>query len=139
MKMFIILIIYLSLFIFSSHSLVCPIYNVYNNESSPIESCIDNSSQCTYWNGHTSSSSRRCLGIYTFDNNMKNKEHRIRIRQLAVVDDLEMRYVNRTQCFLDIDRTGQNLLCRCNSDNCTLKWQTAENFPHELFQRRDDF
>ena len=24
--------------------------------------------------------------------------------------------------------TGQNLLCRCNSDNCTLKWRTAEKF-----------
>ena len=44
-----------------------------------------------------------------------------------VVDDLEGRCADRKDCVLDMDQTGQNLLCRCNSNNCTSKWQTSEN------------
>lgn len=108
-----------------------------------IDVCPENSSLCSFWTSENSSN-RRCLGIYAFDENFSQKIPRIRIRQLAIVDDFEKRYVNRTQCVLDVDRTGQNLLCRCNSDNCTLKWRTAEKFAQQnVFQRsfvekRDD-
>ena len=119
-----------------TQSLICPVYNVYNNETSPILSCDDHSSSCTFT--VVPSLFRRCLGLYTFDSDVQVKEKRIRIRQLAVVDDLEDRYGNRTHCILDIDKTGQNLLCRCNSNNCTLKWQTAETFDNELLEKRRD-
>lgn len=119
-----------------SQSLICPVYNVYNNETSSILSCEDHSSSCTYT--VVPSLFRRCLGLYTFDSDVHVKEKQIRIRQLAVVDDLDDRYANRTDCVLDIDRTGQNLLCRCNSNNCTLKWQTAENFDNDLLGKRRD-
>jgi len=92
-----------------------------------------NSSLCTYI--RTQSIHRRCLGIYTFDKNFKTKENLICIRQLALVDDYEEKYSNITECILDIDKTGSNLLCRCNSDNCTLKWKTDQNFNKNFYQK----
>lgn len=111
---------YICCFILLSNvkSLICPIYNLYNNESN---TCDNNSSLCTYI--QTQSNDRRCLGIYTFNKNLKSKENSICIRQLALVDDYEEKYYNLTECILDIDRTGNNLLCRCNTDNCTLNWK----------------
>ncbi|CAF4612909.1 unnamed protein product [Rotaria sp. Silwood1] len=81
----------------------------------------------------TQSNYRRCLGIYTFDKNFKTKENLISIRQLALVDDFEEKYSNITECILDVDKTGTNLLCRCNSNNCTLKWKTAENLNQKFY------
>ena len=120
------------LFPLTIHSLVCPIYNLFNNETSTISSCDKSSSLCTYI--ITRSNYRRCLGIYTFDVNTRTKENSIRIRQLALVDDFEEKYLNDTECILDIDKTGNNLLCRCNSNNCTLKWKKAENFNKQFHQ-----
>jgi hypothetical protein len=114
-------------------SLICPVYNVFNNETSTINSCDKNSSLCTYIS--TQSTHRRCLGIYTFDNNLKTKENLIRVRQLALVDDFEDKYFNNTDCILDVDKTGSNLLCQCNSNNCTLIWQTATNLNQKFYQK----
>ncbi|CAF1110105.1 unnamed protein product [Adineta steineri] len=80
---------------------------------------------------------RRCLGIYTFDKNLNKNEHLIRIRQLAFVDDFEDKYTNITECILDVDKTGSNLLCRCNSDNCTLKWKTADNLNEKIYHNQN--
>ncbi|CAF1055582.1 unnamed protein product [Adineta steineri] len=80
---------------------------------------------------------RRCLGIYTFDKNLNKKEHLIRNRQLAFVDDFENKYTNITECILDVDKTGSNLLCRCNSDNCTLKWKTADNLNEKIYHNQN--
>ncbi|CAF3375972.1 unnamed protein product [Rotaria sp. Silwood1] len=129
--MFILLSISFFLFPFNIQSLVCPVYNVFNNETSIINSCDKNFSLCTYI--RTQSNYRRCLGIYTFDKNFKTKENLISIRQLALVDDFEEKYSNITECILDVDKTGTNLLCRCNSNNCTLKWKTAENLNQKFY------
>jgi hypothetical protein len=102
--------------------LICPVYNLFNNETD---------ANCTYV--QTQSIHRRCLGIYTFDKNFKIRENLIRIRQLALVDDYEGKYLNATECILDIDKTGSNLLCRCNSDNCTLKWRTDQNLTEKFY------
>ena len=127
----------LVLFFLRSECLICPVYNVLNNESSAIRPCYGNASSCTYVTSR--SSIHRCLGIYTFDNASRTAETRIRVRQLALMDDFEEKYVNRSECVLDIDRIGQNLLCRCNSDNCTLNWHTAKDFNYETFQQRNPF
>ena len=124
-------------FFVRSQCLICPVYNVFNNETSAARPCYDNASSCTYVT--SPSSIHRCLGIYTFDNASRTAETRIRVRQLAVMDDFEGKYLNRTECVLDIDRMGQNLLCRCNSDNCTLHWHTATNFNYETLQQRYPF
>jgi hypothetical protein len=131
--MLIVLSIIFFVFPLNTKSLICPVYNVFNNETSTINSCDKNSSLCTYI--ITQSTHRRCLGIYTFDNNFQTKETLIHIRQLALVDDLEDKYLNTTQCILDVDKTGSNLLCRCNSNNCTLKWQTSTNLNIKLYQK----
>ena len=94
--------------IFNVQCLICPIYNLCNNET-------NHSSQYTFIRSERNV--HRCLGIYFFD------QQTIRIRQLAFVDDYENRYENQTDCSLDIDRMGTSLLCRCNSDNCTLNWK----------------
>jgi len=94
--------------IFNVQCLICPIYNLFNNET-------NHSSQYTFIRSERNV--HRCLGIYFFD------QQTIRIRQLAFVDDYENRYENQTDCSLDIDRMGTSLLCRCNSDNCTLNWK----------------
>ncbi|CAF1022569.1 unnamed protein product [Adineta steineri] len=80
---------------------------------------------------------RRCLGIYTIDKNLNKNKHLIRIRQLAFVDDFEDKYTNITDCILDVDKTGSNLLCRCNSDNCTLKWKTADNLNEKIYHNQN--
>ncbi|CAF1316062.1 unnamed protein product [Adineta ricciae] len=113
------------LLISSTSSLICPVYNVFNNETSALISCDTNLSSCTYLT--TQSTARRCLGIYNFDRNFQAQDQRIRIRQLATIDDFEAKYSNTTDCILNLDRTGNNLFCQCNSDNCTLKWRRAEN------------
>ena len=118
------------LLLFNTNSLVCPVYNLLNNETN---TCDKNASLCTYI--QSQSNNRRCLGLYTFDQNCPRKEKFIRIRQLALFDDYEGKYSNITECNLDIDRTGNHLFCRCNSDNCTLKWRTDQNFP-EKFSRK---
>ncbi|CAF2780279.1 unnamed protein product [Rotaria sp. Silwood2] len=128
--MFILLSISFFLFPLNIQSLICPVYNVFNNETSIINSCDKNFSLCTYIT--TQLNYRRCLGIYTFDKNLKTKNTLISIRQLALVDDFEEKYSNITECILDVDKTGINLLCRCNSNNCTLKWKTAENLNQKI-------
>lgn len=95
-----------------TNALICPVYNLFHNET---HTCEQISSLCTYV--HTLSPHRRCLGIYQLKKNI------IRIRQLAILDDYEGKYINRNECLLEIDRTGQNLLCRCNSNNCTFNWR----------------
>jgi hypothetical protein len=125
--MFLLLSISFFLFPLNVKSLICPVYNLFNNET---DTC-DRS--CIYLRTH--SIHRRCLGIYTFDKNFKTKEILIRIRQLALVDDYEGKYSNITECILDIDKTGSNLLCRCNSDNCTLKWRTDQNLTKKFYRK----
>jgi len=132
--MFILLSISFLFFPLNTQSLICPVYNVFNNETSLINSCDKNLSLCTYIT--TQSTHRRCLGIYTFNSNLKTKENLIYIRQLAVVDDFEDKYSNITECILNVDKTGNNLLCRCNSNNCTLKWKTDENFNNKFYQNQ---
>lgn len=100
-----------------TNSLICPVYNLFHNET---QTCEQISSLCTYI--HTSSPHRRCLGIYQFHSNS------IRIRQLALLDDYEGKYANTSKCLLEIDRTGQNLLCRCNTNNCTFNWRIDRQF-----------
>jgi len=125
--MFLLLSISFFLFPLNIKSLICPVYNLFNNETNI---CDNNFSLCTYI--RTKSIHRRCLGIYTFDKNSKNF---ICIRQLALVDDYEDKYLNITECILDIDKTGNNLLCRCNSNNCTLKWKIDQNFNKKFSQK----
>ncbi|UJR10503.1 hypothetical protein I4U23_014706 [Adineta vaga] len=128
--MFLLLNLSIFLIISTTTSLICPVYNIFNNETSTLPSCDKNVSLCTYIT--TQSITRRCLGIYTIDNDSKTKTHLIRIRQLAMLDDFEGKYLNITECILDVDQTGNNLLCRCNSDNCTLKWKAAENLYNRI-------
>jgi hypothetical protein len=125
--MFLLLSISFFLFPLNIKSLICPVYNLFNNET---DTC-DRS--CSYL--QTQSIYRRCLGIYKFDKHFKTKDNLIHIRQLALVDDYEEKYSNNTECILDIDKTGSNLLCRCNSDNCTLKWRTDENLTEKFYQK----
>lgn len=129
--------ILLFLFPLNVQSLTCPVYNILNNETYVIDSCNQNSSLCTYSLSHTSH--RRCLGIYTFVNDAKTKQSFIHIRQLAFVDDFEDKYLNTSECVLDVDKTGNNLLCRCNSDNCTLKWRKAEDLTRRLDEKQMGF
>ncbi|CAF4483611.1 unnamed protein product, partial [Rotaria magnacalcarata] len=131
--MYIVLIICLFLFPLNIQSIICPVYNFFNNETNIIHSCDRNVSLCTYIT--TQSNSRRCLGIYTFNKNLETIENLISIRQLGIVDDFEEKYSNTTECILDVDKTGSHLLCRCNSNNCTLKWKTAENLHENLYQK----
>jgi hypothetical protein len=114
--------------------LICPVYNLDNNETKTIASCNDTSVVCTY-RTVVSTDRRRCLGIYMFDDLTSSTADRIRIRQLAIVDDIDNRYVNRTHCILDIDRTGKNLLCRCNTNYCTLHWRTASHADEDDIRR----
>ena len=116
------------LFAFPCYSLICPIYNIDKNETDFIQFCNESTHRCSY--SIENSTFRRCLGLYQFEKNQ------IVIRQLAVLDDFENRYVNRTECVLEIDRTGQNLLCRCNSNRCTLNWRTSNNVSDQLFDRK---
>lgn len=125
------IIIIFYLFPLNIQTLICPVYNLFNNETSTIDSCDKNLSLCTYVT--TQSNYRRCLGIYTFNRNLDKDKNLISIRQLGLVDDFEEKYSNITECILDVDRTGTHLLCRCNSDNCTLQWQTAHNLHHEFY------
>ncbi|CAM4924379.1 unnamed protein product [Rotaria socialis] len=131
--MYIFLIICFYLFPLNIQSIVCPVYNFFNNETNIIHSCDRNVSLCTYIT--TQSNSRRCLGIYTFNKNLETIENLISIRQLGIVDDFEEKYSNTTECILDVDKTGSHLLCRCNSNNCTLKWKTAENLHDNFYQK----
>lgn len=124
--MFILLASVVSLLPSATDSLVCPVYNVFNNATRTIQTCDTGHSLCTYMK--TRSTSRRCLGIYAFETALS-----IRIRQLAMIDDFEDVYSNATKCILDADRTGQSLLCRCNSDNCTLAWKIADRVDHRIF------
>jgi len=128
--MFLLLFISFLLFPLNIKSLICPVYNLFNNET---DTCDNNSTLCTYIK--TRSIHRRCLGIYAFDKNLKTKKTLIHIRQLALVDDYEEKYSNLTKCTLEIDKTGNNLLCRCNSDNCTLKWEVDQNFNKRFYQK----
>ena len=112
----------------SIKSLICPVYNLFLNESN---SCDQIPSLCTYI--RTSSTHRRCLGIYKLERNF------VRIRQLALVDDYEEKYFNASECLLQIDRTGQNLLCRCNSNNCTLDWRIEREFLQGIEQNSNSW